>query len=86
MLPLRDNVPTRRFPVVTVGLIVANVLVWLWELKAPGVTYHVFKDGYYPCTVEGPCRIPVPNVNAIGGGPASQNDRTSLASAPPPPS
>src|SRR5438874_1250978 len=60
MLPLRDNVPTRRFPVVTVGLIVANVLVWLWELKAPGVTYHVFKDGYYPCTVEGPCRIPVP--------------------------
>ncbi|MBD0317630.1 MAG: rhomboid family intramembrane serine protease, partial [Thermoleophilia bacterium] len=29
MLPLKDNVPTRVFPVLTVALIVANVLVWL---------------------------------------------------------
>jgi membrane associated rhomboid family serine protease len=58
MLPLRDNVPTRRFPAVTVGLIVANFLVWFWELRQPGVTVHVFRDGFYPCTVEGPCRVP----------------------------
>ena len=45
MLPLRDNVPTRRFPVVTVGLIAANALVWLWELGGRGVDYHVFRDG-----------------------------------------
>lgn len=32
MLPLRDNIPTRRFPVVTVTLIGINVLVFLWEL------------------------------------------------------
>ena len=59
MFPLRDNVPTRDFPVVTVGLIVANVLVWFWELGGRGVDWHVFSDGYYPCTVHGPCHIPV---------------------------
>jgi rhomboid family protein len=58
VIPLRDNVPTRRFPVVTVGLIVACFLVWLWELSGRGVDYHVFRDGFYPCTVEGPCRVP----------------------------
>ena len=31
MLPLKDNVPTRAFPVVTVALIAANVIVWFWE-------------------------------------------------------
>ena len=29
MLPLRDNVPTRRFPVVTVALIAANVAFYV---------------------------------------------------------
>ena len=55
MIPLRDNVPTRTFPVVTVGIIVACALVWFWEIRSPGVDYHVVKDGYYPCTVQGPC-------------------------------
>ena len=55
MLPLRDNVPTRTFPVVTVGLIVANFIVWFWELSGRGVNYHVVKDGFYPCSVNGPC-------------------------------
>jgi membrane associated rhomboid family serine protease len=55
MLPLRDNVPTRTTPFVTVGLIVACFLVWFWELKAPGVDVHVFRDGYYPCSLHGPC-------------------------------
>jgi len=32
MLPLRDNIPTRRFPVVTVAIIILNVLVFLLEL------------------------------------------------------
>jgi membrane associated rhomboid family serine protease len=60
VIPLRDNVPTRTTPIVTIGLIAACALVWFWELRAPGVDYHVFKDGYYPCSVHGPCRIPVP--------------------------
>ena len=59
MIPLRDNVPTRTFPIVTVGLIVANAIVWFWEIGGRGVNYHVFKDGYYPCTVQGPCAVPV---------------------------
>jgi rhomboid family protein len=60
MLPLRDNVPTRSFPIVTIALIAANALVWFWELKAPGVGTHVFRDGFYPCSVSGPCVPPAP--------------------------
>jgi membrane associated rhomboid family serine protease len=41
-----------------VGLIVANFLVWFWELKNPGVDVHVFRDGFYPCAVDGPCHLP----------------------------
>jgi membrane associated rhomboid family serine protease len=55
VIPLHDNVPTRAFPVVTVGIIAANAIVWFWELSPPGVDYHVVKDGYYPCSVQGPC-------------------------------
>ena len=58
MIPLRDNVPTRTFPFVTVGLIAANAIVWFWELGGRGVDYHVFKDGYYPCQISGPCTLP----------------------------
>jgi len=35
LLPLKDNVPTRTFPVVTLALIAANTLAWmihmLWQ-------------------------------------------------------
>jgi membrane associated rhomboid family serine protease len=55
VLPLRDNVPTRRFPVVTVGLIVANVIVWLWEISGTPVNDDVMHYGYYPCDLHGPC-------------------------------
>jgi len=58
MLPLRDSIPGRTTPYVTVGLIVANFLVWFWELRSPGVDVHVFRDGYYPCALDGPCHLP----------------------------
>src|SRR6476661_803237 len=48
MLPLRDNVPTRRAPVVTVGLIAANFAVWFWEL-------HSREAAVDRCAVQGPC-------------------------------
>ena len=32
MIPLRDANPTRRTPVVTIGLIIASVVVFAWEL------------------------------------------------------
>jgi membrane associated rhomboid family serine protease len=59
MIPLRDNVPTRTRPYVTVGIIVACFLVWFWELSNPGVDVHVFRDGFYPCSVDRPCLPPV---------------------------
>src|SRR5919202_4675273 len=69
MLPLRDNVPTRTFPIVTVGLIVANSLVWLWEVTGTTVEHDVDKYGYYPCAVDGPCVGPavhhVPLVESV---------------------
>ncbi len=34
MFPLKDNIPTRRFPVLTVGLIVANVLMFFFFQEA----------------------------------------------------
>jgi membrane associated rhomboid family serine protease len=55
MLPLRDNVPTRSFPIVTVGLIAANAIVWFWELTGTTVEHDVIRYGYYPCSLDGPC-------------------------------
>jgi membrane associated rhomboid family serine protease len=57
VLPIKDNVPTRTFPYVTVALIAANVAIWLWEFSS-GVNDEVLRYGYYPCTVEGPCVQP----------------------------
>src|SRR5436853_5385678 len=38
MLPLRDDIPSSRFPAVTLGIIVVNALVFLRELKlGPGL-------------------------------------------------
>ena len=34
MLPLKDNIPTRRFPLLTVGLIVANVVMFFFFQEA----------------------------------------------------
>ncbi|MDX6519356.1 MAG: hypothetical protein QOF50_2202 [Gaiellaceae bacterium] len=58
MLPLHDNVPTRSFPLVTVGLIVTNAVVWLWELSGGRLERHIGDYSYYPCSVTGSC-LPV---------------------------
>ena len=55
MLPLKDNVPTRTFPIVTVGLIAVNIIVWIWEFTGTPVDEDVFHYGYYPCTLEHNC-------------------------------
>jgi membrane associated rhomboid family serine protease len=55
VIPLRDNVPTRTFPVVTVGLIAANAIVWLWEFTGTPFEQDVIEYGYYPCAIDGPC-------------------------------
>jgi membrane associated rhomboid family serine protease len=58
MIPLSDDVRQRRFPWVTVGLILANFAVFLiYELPNPnGVTDWSF----YPCAAENACHTPEP--------------------------
>ena len=58
MFPLKDNVPTRSFPVVTIGLIAVNGLVFLWEISGTPLDADVVHYGYYPCDVQGPCIEP----------------------------
>jgi membrane associated rhomboid family serine protease len=58
VLPLRDTIPTRRFPVVTVVLIAVNVAVWIVVQKAgtePGLTQSVNDLAFRPCEVESSC-------------------------------
>jgi membrane associated rhomboid family serine protease len=35
VLPLKDNIPTSRFPVITVALIAINVAIFIWQLNFP---------------------------------------------------
>ena len=35
MLPLKDNIPTARFPIVTVVVIAINVIAFIWQLNFP---------------------------------------------------
>jgi membrane associated rhomboid family serine protease len=35
LIPLKDNLPTSRFPVLTVALIVINVAVFIWQTQFP---------------------------------------------------
>jgi rhomboid family protein len=70
MLPIKDNVPTRAFPVVTVALIAANVLIWLWEVTGTPVNADVAHYGYYPCTVDSSClasQVPADHLPAWEG-------------------
>ena len=50
MLPLRDNVPTRSFPVVTVALIAINVAVWLLY-QLPNLDRSLHDLAFHPCEV-----------------------------------
>jgi membrane associated rhomboid family serine protease len=59
MLPLKDNVPTRHFPLLTVGLIAANVAVFVLYQDAgrgQGFFASVNELAYQPCEVENSCR------------------------------
>ena len=59
MLPLSDGIPARRFPVVNVAIIVANLAVWLlYEL--PNLDSAVQHASFYPCTIDGSCHGPQP--------------------------
>jgi membrane associated rhomboid family serine protease len=55
VIPLKDNVPTRNFPVVTVGLIVANALVF-FLYETPDLNRAVNQLAFHPCEVDDSCR------------------------------
>lgn len=50
MIPFRDDVPAKRYPVVTVGIIVLNVLVFFYQLSLPrsGLEQFIFAYGVVP--------------------------------------
>jgi membrane associated rhomboid family serine protease len=59
MLPLSDGIRARRFPLVTVAIIVANFAVWLFY-ELPDLQSAVVHASFYPCTVDGSCQGPEP--------------------------
>ena len=78
MLPLRDDVASETTPVVTVGLIAANLLVFLYQLSLemgpdPGAARagqaFVLEFGAIPCRFTGACRaagdLPNPALTAL---------------------
>jgi rhomboid family protein len=61
VFPLRDNIPTEHFPVVTVLLIAANCFVYfflqdgLWQLPATGGDWPVDQYAAIPCEFTNRC-------------------------------
>jgi membrane associated rhomboid family serine protease len=58
LFPIKDNIPTERFPIITVGLIVANVLAYFLFQKG-GILHgpanaNVFDYGWIPYEVKHP--------------------------------
>lgn len=60
LFPFRDDNPTRITPVVTMALIAANVLVFLYQLSLPepDATRFVFSFGMIPAVVLGGAELP----------------------------
>ncbi|MFQ5828224.1 MAG: rhomboid family intramembrane serine protease [Candidatus Methylomirabilia bacterium] len=67
MLPLKDDIPTKFFPLVTVGLIAANILAFLYQLSLQATDdphalraaqVFVLEFGVIPCRLTGSCAAP----------------------------
>ncbi len=56
MFPIKDNVPTRSFPVVTLTLIAINVAVWVFY-ELPDLQHAVNQLAYHPCEVDSSCPV-----------------------------
>ncbi len=63
MIPLRDDVPSRSMPVVTIALVALNVLVYLYEVSlamgetggAGAAQAFIIEFGATPCRLTGAC-------------------------------
>jgi membrane associated rhomboid family serine protease len=63
MIPLKDDVPSSSFPFVTIGLIVLNVLVFLYQASIGmgserAAEAFILEFGAVPCRVTGACAVP----------------------------
>lgn len=61
MLPIRDDTPSRTFPLVTFLLVLANGLVWLWELSLGGgaaLNHFYYQLGFVPGVLTGVYKAP----------------------------
>jgi rhomboid family protein len=54
LFPVKDNVPTRSFPIVTVTLIAINFAVWIFY-QLPNLDRSVVEYAYQPCEVDSSC-------------------------------
>lgn len=63
-IPLKDENPTRRFPIITVILLVINCLIFLYQVFSPGgLEYHVLRFGIIPYEISHwQTTTPVPRV------------------------
>jgi len=60
VFPLKDDIPSRRWPIVTVGLIASCVLIFWWQasLGARAGTYAVYSYGFIPAVLLGDAELP----------------------------
>jgi membrane associated rhomboid family serine protease len=58
-MPLTDGLPPRRFPLVTVLLIAANFIVWIFY-ELPHLDSSIVHASFYACSVNGTCHAPEP--------------------------
>jgi membrane associated rhomboid family serine protease len=59
MIPLTDEMPARRFPIVNVSLILANFAVWIFY-ELPHLNHAVLHSSFYACTVDASCHRQLP--------------------------
>jgi membrane associated rhomboid family serine protease len=82
VFPLKDNIPTRRFPILTVGLIVANVLMFL-VFQGASIGFggaqldesRVIEYGAIPYEVTHPGEQCIPRGQALACGPEAAAER-----------
>lgn len=56
MIPLKDDIPTQTVPLITIGIIVLNILVYLYQLTLPGESLEnfIFQYGAIPAQLTHP--------------------------------
>jgi membrane associated rhomboid family serine protease len=76
MIPIRDHNPTRRTPYVTIAIILACVLVYLWQLSLsePAATAAIYRYGFIPAILFDQASLPP----ELAGVPATATLFTSM--------